>query len=122
MDVEKNFREVTKLRHAVKENNKQERQELSEGCLKESIERKFRTTFIGALSAFEEEFGYLWGRGLPFNKLTAEQREEKLAWDAVRTKVLNNGNNQMRAAHDEISEYTVERNKHFVSLRPQGNY
>lgn len=119
MDIESNFRESAKLRTTAKENTNKQYKEDSENRLKESIERKFRTTFIGALSAFEEEFGYLWGRGLPLNKLTDAEHQERLAWDRVRTNVLNNGNNQMRAAHDEISQHSIERDKYRVSLKPK---
>jgi hypothetical protein len=64
-----------------------------------SIEKRFKTTMIGALARFEESFGYLWeddsSQRLMFEKI----------WDQTRNSILNNGNNQTRAAIDELSDY-----------------
>ena len=71
-----------------------------------NIERKFKTTMIGALSHFEKLFGELWG----FDNSNPPGQEEEYwheKWQAVRTEILNNGNNQLRACLDEIAQYTM---------------
>ena len=44
--------------------------EFSKKRLLNNLEKKFNTTIIGSLSVFEEEFGELWGHGLPNDQLT----------------------------------------------------
>lgn len=66
---------------------------------------------IGALARFEKYFGSLWGYNKPNDVLTDEERRWKDIWEVTRTEVLNNGNNQMRSAGEEISNYTIKFNK-----------
>lgn len=83
----------------------------SRSQLTRHIETKMKTTMIGALAKFEENFGSLWGHGLDDSELTDVQRQYKELWNLTRTEILNNGNNQLRAAKDEINCYTVKFNK-----------
>lgn len=50
---------------------------------------------IGAISKFENRFGYLWNH---FNDdpLTAEQEKFADLWDFTRNEILNQGNQQIR--------------------------
>lgn len=81
------------------------------------IKTKLTTSFIGALSAFEKQFGFLWK---DIDK-TEEQRGladllqeegfgpdffEKL-WNDARNEVLTTGNNQIRAVDMEFNQYTI---------------
>lgn len=94
----------------------QERQKLySKRRLINILEKKFKTCYIGALAKFEETFGHLWGHGQT-EDLTPEQQEWKELWYDVRTAILNNGNNQARAAMDEISQYTMTWDKYKVEF------
>lgn len=83
------------------------RKEESKRKLKNIIEKKFKTTFIGALSCFEEEFDFLWGHGKQEEDLTQEEKSMKDRWERARTKILNNGNNQARAVLNELQQYLV---------------
>lgn len=83
----------------------------SRETLKKHITTKFRTTMIGTLAIIEEQWGYLWGHGLPEEELTDSQSDARKEWEVIRTEILNNGNNQMRAALAEIEQYTVKYNK-----------
>ncbi len=84
----------------------------SKATLKRHIETKFRTTMIGSLSRFEKIFGEeVWGHGLDEDLLTDEQKENKEKWQLARTEILNNGNNQMRAAVAEVDQNTIRYNK-----------
>jgi hypothetical protein len=80
------------------------------------VSTKMRTAFIGALAAFEEEFGFLWGRGLAEHQLTAEHRDMQELWERARTGVLNNGNTQLRAVRNEIANHVIKWNRHHIQF------
>ncbi len=82
--------------------------------LMKNIEKKFKTTMIGALSQFEKEFGNLWG--FSENSITVNQAKFERKWQVVRTEILNNGNNQLRACLDEIAQYTMTWNRYKTSF------
>lgn len=63
--------------------------------LKTNIEKKIKTTMIGALDQFEKNF-----------EEEINYNYEK--WNLTRTEILNNGNNQIRSALAEIDEYDID--------------
>jgi len=99
-------------REHIRQRNADKYKEHSKKRLMTNIKRKFNTTMIGALAQFEEYFGEVWGHGLPFDKLSPKQAEYRKRWEEVRTNILNNGNNQARAADDEIAQYTLTWNRY----------
>lgn len=74
------------------------------------LDQKFKTTMIGAIARFEEAFGELWGHR--DNSPSIEQLKFRRIWDEVRKDILDNGNKQRRAAHDEVSQYTMSWDKY----------
>ena len=58
------------------------------------IETRIRTTMIGSLARFEEAFGEVLDSSDHYAEL----------WDDVRTKILNNGNHQIRLATEELED------------------
>ena len=87
---------------------------VSKKRLAKCIEKKCKTTMIGAIASFEEVFGVLWGHGN--EQLSQEEQYWLEKWEEARTLVLNNGNNQIRAAMDEVDEYTVSWNRHRIDF------
>lgn len=87
------------------------------------VDKKLHTTFIGALAQFEKEFGFLWGQ--KGREITEDEKEilELLEsrgytqeyfediWLDARDRVLENGNNQLKALKKEIKNYTVSWNR-----------
>lgn len=71
-----------------------------------NIETRLKTTMIGSLAKFEEYFGHLWEED------NSKSLEYERLWDQTRNAILNNGNNQIRLALDELSS-------HFISKSPQ---
>ena len=99
-------------REHIRQQNAEKYKEHSKKRLMTNIKKKFNTTMIGALAQFEEYFGHLWGHGLPLDRLSTQQVEYRKKWEEVRTNILNNGNNQSRAADDEIAQYTMTWNRY----------
>ena len=66
--------------------------------LREFLVTRFKTVFIGALAAFEEEFDNV-----------IKTRDE--AWQRVRRTILNNGNNQIRLMCQELDNNDIRRKK-----------
>ena len=80
------------------------------------LKKKFDTTIIGSLAAFEEKFGDLWGHGLAMNDLDEDQRYWRDVWMETRSKVLYNGNSNLRAAQNEIAQYTLSWNRYVTNF------
>tara|TARA_R100000008_G_C3563739_1_gene157825 strand:- start:333 stop:698 length:366 start_codon:yes stop_codon:yes gene_type:complete len=107
-----NFKhDVNKRRQRSQEQYK----ENSKRRLSNILKKKFDTTIIGSLAAFEERFGDLWGHGLPIGELDEDQRYWRDLWMETRSKVLDNGNANLRAAQNEISQYTMSWNRYVTN-------
>lgn len=107
---------MKKLNTMAKKISQDKFQDSSRNRLKNNIQKKFQTTMIGALAAFEDEFGELWGNGLDVNDLDKDQLEERERWERVRSRVLDNGNDQARSAMEEVSHYTVTFNRYVTKF------
>jgi len=92
--------------------------DISKKRLLNNIKKKFDTTIIGSLAVFEGEFGYLWGHGLPFRELTDSQKEFRNLWQEARTRILDAGNSNLRAAQSEIAQYTLSWNRYVMNFKP----
>lgn len=107
--------ELSKLREVARKISEEKYKENSSKRLRIIMEKKFKTTMIGALARFEEGFGKLWG----YNKkesLTLEELEWFAIWESVRTEILNNGNNQVRSMIEELQQYTINWNRYQTTL------
>jgi hypothetical protein len=109
------FKSLKALKKKMKEESQQKYLDESKRRLAKIMETKLKTAFIGALSHFEQEFGFLWGHEQQ-DPLTEEQEFMKEIWDRTRTSVLNNGNNQIRAVRSEIENHSIEWKRHQIQL------
>ena len=107
------FRHQAKKRRADSDNTYKDN---SNRRLMNIIKKKFDTTIIGSLAAFEERFGDLWGHGLPLEDLDEDQRYWREQWMETRSKVLDNGNSNLRAAQNEASQYTISWNRYVTNF------
>ena len=73
---------------------------------KNILTKRFQTTMIGSLFAFEKTFGYLWGQDKNENELTQQEIDFWDKWDLVRNEILNNGNSQLRKAISDLDKST----------------
>lgn len=78
----------------------------------QQISKRFETTIIGSLARFEDSFGYLWGHNSS-KELTQQQQDFLDMWEAIRTSILNHGNNQMRLAIDDIIQHIEQENEQY---------
>jgi len=104
----------------AKKNSQRKYETNSKKRLMNNVAKKLQTTMIGALAQFEKQFGELWGIDEDIGNLTPEQQFYRSKWESVRTEVLNNGNNQIRAAMDELSQYTITWNRFQTSFIVKG--
>ena len=107
------FRHQAKKRRADSDNTYKDN---SKRRLMNIIKKKFDTTIIGSLAAFEERFGDLWGHRLPLEDLDEDQRYWREQWMETRSKVLDNGNSNLRAAQNEASQYTISWNRYVTNF------
>lgn len=105
---------------ALKEKRKQEfdvkYKENSKKRLLNNIEKKFKTTIIGSLAVFEQLFGDLWGHGLNVQDLNDDQKYWRKVWLEARSKILDNGNSNLRASQGEIAQYTLTWDRYVTEL------
>jgi len=88
----------------------------SQSRLTKIAKKKIETTMIGALSSFEEHFGFLWARNQTGGEMTEEQRLAYELYQKVRQEVLDNGNNQARNMEIEINNYEVKWLRYSTSI------
>lgn len=91
---------------------------VQEACrkrLEKIVTTKIRTTFIGALSTFEEFFGWLWGYD-ENRELTPDEEQIKELWNKAREQILDKGNNQLRSIKSELKQYTVNWDRYELQL------
>ena len=85
------------------------------------LKKKFDTTIIGSLAAFEENFGHIWGHNLPEDELTEDQLMYRDIWEATRTQILDNGNLNSRSSQSEVSQYTLSWNRYVTNFTIKDN-
>jgi len=78
------------------------------------IETRIKTTMIGSLARFEEAFGELLEQSDKYSDL----------WYDVRTKILNNGNHQIRLATEELEDfiYRMKNNPNAIDTKFEYKY
>lgn len=110
------FAQLKSLTAKAKQASEEKFREVSRKRLDKIISTKIRTTFIGAIAAVEEYMGFLWGSGKDPDDLTAEEAKISELWEQVRTRILNNGNTQLRAASNEIANHVISWNRYHTEF------
>ena len=115
------FQEFSSSSSASRKNKDDRYKDNSKRRLLNNIKKKFDTTIIGSLAAFEEKFGDLWGHGLDYEELDEDQVYWREAWINARSKILDNGNANLRAAQNEIAQYTLSWNRYVTKFNIRNN-
>ena len=100
----------------IKERNVEIYKSASKKQLMKNIEKKFKTTMIGAIARFEKKFGFLWGHEKK-EALNEQEMTFRKLWDEARTEILDNGNNQLRIAQEEIAQYSMSWDKYQTEFK-----
>lgn len=102
------FNKIQRMRDREKAEARERWKDESREKLKDETSKKIRTTMIGSIAIIEDVIGWLWGQGKPRTELNSKELE----WDGVRveirTRILNLGNDQMRAVENTIDNYDVD--------------
>lgn len=98
------FYSLKRTHDAIKKMHEEKTRQNFKRRLMSIVEKKCKTIMIGAIAQIEEEFGdELWG-----DKDTEVAGKYWYAkFQALRNKILNNGNTQIRAILDEMSNHTI---------------
>jgi len=108
-----------KVFNEVRAKNDEKYKSSSKLRLMNNIDKRFKTTMIGALSLFEDIFGELWGE--KNDNPNEEEKYWRERWEKARTSILNNGNAQLRAALEELDTYTMQWNKYKTNFIVKNN-
>jgi hypothetical protein len=99
-----------------KSSRKDKYKDSSKKRLLNNLKKKFDTTTIGSLAIVEDIFGELWGHGVHYNELTDEEKEWREDWNEARTKILDLGNSNLRAAQSEVAQYSISWNRYVTNF------
>ena len=83
--------------------------------LSKILKKKVETTMIGALSAIEASFGFLWGHD-DDESLSPEQEHMKELYDDLRSEILDKGNSQIRNLESEMAHYEIKWLRYHMNL------
>jgi len=108
--------QITASRQRQKEEKDIKYKEKSKKRLSNIITTKIKTSFIGAISSCEKNFGFLWGHGKDEDDLTEQELSMREMWEEIRTDILDNGNTQLRAATNEIENYSINWDRYSIDL------
>jgi len=101
--------DILRARKLQREKGEERHADRSKERLMSIAEKKFKTTFIFALSEFETVFGpELFGSGLDDEEIDAVQRENRRRWQQVRTNILNKGHAQSRGLVNEMALHDIQ--------------
>ena len=96
---------IVRKRKEFEELEKEEKKEADREILSENVVKSIKTSFIGAIAAFETNFGHMWGHGKL--RITPEQQKLKDEWMKARKEILDKGNDQIKLARNEVDKYEV---------------
>ena len=101
-----NYDELVRQSGKFNKDKDQKYKEVSKERLLKIASKKIQTTMIGALSAIEASFGFLWGHD-DDESLSPEQEHMKELYDDLRSEILDKGNNQIRNLEAEFAHYDI---------------
>ena len=78
-----------------------------------NAKKKITAAMIGALAAFEKEFGKSWGMHKSENEPLTEQEERCYQrWLKVREEILDKGNAQIGAFFQDLEGYNIQKERY----------
>src|SRR3990167_4510701 len=95
------FRTLIQKKREMETSREEQYKVDSKARLEVIVNKKMTTTMIGALAAIEENFGFLWDGN------STESLHMKQVFEKVRKKILDNGNDQIKAVKEEFKLYDI---------------
>ena len=116
MDEKLSHYQLVAAQQKQKELKDNKYKEKSKKRLTNILSTKIKTSFIGSISSIENHFGFLWGHGKPEEELTDSEASMREIWENARANILDNGNTQLRAAINEINNYSINWERYYMEL------
>lgn len=93
--------------------------------VKRTAKISIETSAIGALSDFENEFGYIWAHGTPYNELTDKQKDMRDRWLDIRDNILARAANGVKLTlraidRTEIKDYQEKKFNTIIRRKDNG--
>lgn len=107
---EQQMREAAARNRELREEIAEKFDERSKERLIRIMETKLRTAFIGALSAFEDEF-----------REVKSDPKNRQRWEMMRNRILDNGNAQIRMMRKELGHYDVHWTRNVIEFESDEN-
>ena len=112
--IDHDFYENEQRFNERKRKNEENISQYAKNKIKKTVEISIQTAAVGALSDFENTFGYLWKHGKPYKDLTNEEKNIRDKWLDVRDSILERANNgKMISIKDinrcEFKNYNIKR-------------
>lgn len=87
--------------------------------LRSLVEKRIKTTMIGALAAIEDKLKEFW---TPDDNKPLNTEQQKLfnLFQEIRANILDNGNNQIRLLENDIDNFNVEQRTYHLEFRKKG--
>lgn len=111
-----NHYQLAAAQQKQKEIKSKKYQDKSKKRLSNIVSTKIKTSFIGSISSYENNFGFLWGHGKSEDELTETELNMREIWEGVRSEILDNGNAQLRAAVNEINNYSIHWDRYQMNI------
>lgn len=115
-----NVSQIIDLKRQAEQSRDAKYMATSKSRLKKNTETKIKTTMIGAISAIEKQFGFLFGydeNGMDKGEELNDEEQFMLEkFKELRANILELGNKQISNACQEIDQYDVTWNRFHISL------
>lgn len=106
--------EIAKERQERKESKEEKYKRDSKKRFSDILEKKFKTTTVGCISALEEIFGFLWDENVEPVELSHGDFYD--LYQLLRAKMFDLGNAQKRNMLAELEQYEIEWKRYHLQL------
>ena len=79
------------------------------------VEKRIKTTMIGAIATIEESLSCFWKT--EEGSMNEEQKQIYNIFQDMRSKILDNGNNQIRLLEKDVDNFNIEAKKYHISFQ-----
>lgn len=81
--------------------------------MRKCISTSLKTTAVGSIAIFEENFGHLWGEGVPEDQLTEEQKLYKERWQETRSQIFDRCRQSEEIALSTLDKFSIKKKTYY---------